>query len=181
VDEIDAAITAWTVQRPVAEVVATLQAVSVPVGRIYTVQDIAEDPHYRARGMIERIVTATGQVLEVPGIVPKLSATPGAIRTLAPGLGETDPPAARRQSRDTRPERRGPGAALRVSPLLQRCAHASVLRLAGPPPPGRPALVFALALAGLQATAAPSNPPPPWPRRCRRPCPRWPTPPGPPR
>jgi formyl-CoA transferase len=96
VDEIDAAITAWTVQRPVAEVVATLQAVSVPVGRIYTVQDIAEDPHYRARGMIERIVTATGQVLEVPGIVPKLSATPGAIRTLAPGLGETDPPVARR-------------------------------------------------------------------------------------
>ena len=78
------------------EVVATLQAVSVPVGRIYTVQDIAEDPHYRARGMIERIVTATGQVLEVPGIVPKLSATPGAIRTLAPGLGETDPPVARR-------------------------------------------------------------------------------------
>lgn len=96
VDEIDAAIAAWTVQHPVAEVVATLQAVSVPVGRIYTVQDIAEDPHYRARGMIERIVTATGQVLEVPGIVPKLSATPGAIRTLAPGLGETDPPAARR-------------------------------------------------------------------------------------
>ena len=60
VDELDAAITTWTVQRPVDEVVATLQAASVPVGRIYTVRDIAEDPHYRARGMIERIVTATG-------------------------------------------------------------------------------------------------------------------------
>jgi len=88
VDEIDAAITAWTVQRPVADVVATLQAVSVPVGRIYTVGDIAQDPHYRARGMIERIVTATGLALDVPGIVPKLSATPGGIRSLAPSLGE---------------------------------------------------------------------------------------------
>ena len=89
VDELDAAITAWTVQRPVAEVVATLQAVSVPVGRIYTVRDIAEDPHYRARGMIQRIVTAGGLALDVPGVVPKLSATPGSIRTLAPELGQS--------------------------------------------------------------------------------------------
>ncbi|MBA4341632.1 MAG: formyl-CoA transferase [Methylibium sp.] len=88
VDELDAAITAWTVQRPVSEVVDTLQAVRVPVGRIYTARDIAEDPHYKARGMIERIVTASGLALDVPGIVPKLSETPGAIRSLAPGLGE---------------------------------------------------------------------------------------------
>ena len=88
VDEIDAAITAWTVQRPVDEVVALLQAVSVPVGRIYTVRDIAADPHYRARQMIERIVTADGLALDVPGIVPRLSATPGAIRHRAPRLGE---------------------------------------------------------------------------------------------
>jgi formyl-CoA transferase len=87
-DELDAAITRWTVQRPVAEVVATLQAASVPVGRIYTVADIAADPHYRARQMIERIVTADGLALDVPGICPKLSATPGAIRSLAPTLGE---------------------------------------------------------------------------------------------
>ena len=88
VDEIDAAITAWTVQRPVDAVVAALQAVSVPVGRIYTVKDIAEDPHYQARGMIQRIVTAQGLALDVPGVTPKLSATPGAIRSLAPALGE---------------------------------------------------------------------------------------------
>ncbi|MEX8519650.1 MAG: CaiB/BaiF CoA transferase family protein [Leptothrix sp. (in: b-proteobacteria)] len=88
VDQIDAAITAWTVQRPVDEVVATLQAVSVPVGRIYTVRDIAADPHYRARQMIQTITTADGLQLDVPGIVPKLSATPGSIRSLAPGLGE---------------------------------------------------------------------------------------------
>ncbi|MFN3812750.1 MAG: CaiB/BaiF CoA transferase family protein [Roseateles asaccharophilus] len=88
VDELDAAITAWTVQRPVSVVVDTLQAARVPVGRIYTARDIAEDPHYRARDMIERIVTASGLALDVPGVVPKLSATPGAIRSLAPRLGE---------------------------------------------------------------------------------------------
>jgi formyl-CoA transferase len=88
VDEIDAAITAWTVQRPVDDVVATLQAAQVPVGRIYTVRDIAADPHYRARQMIERIVTADGLAVEVPGVVPKLSATPGRIQKLAPALGE---------------------------------------------------------------------------------------------
>ncbi|TDM08067.1 MAG: formyl-CoA transferase [Ideonella sp. MAG2] len=88
VDELDAAITRWTLERPVAEVVATLQAVSVPVGRIYTVRDIAQDPHFAARGMIQRIVTAQGLQLDVPGVVPKLSATPGALRNLAPALGE---------------------------------------------------------------------------------------------
>ena len=87
-DEIDAAITAWTVQRPVAEVLATLQAASVPVGRIYTVKDIAEDPHYRARGMLEPITTADGLMLQVPGIVPKLLGTPGALRHPAPVLGQ---------------------------------------------------------------------------------------------
>ncbi|MDM4768379.1 CoA transferase [Pelomonas sp. SE-A7] len=88
VDELDAAITSWTVQRSVDEVVATLQTARVPVGRIYTAKDIAEDPHYRARQMIETITTAAGLQLDVPGIVPKLSETPGAIRSLAPELGE---------------------------------------------------------------------------------------------
>ena len=88
VDELDAAITAWTVQRQVAEGVATLQAVSVPAGRIYTVADIATDPHFLARGMIQTVTSAEGLTLTVPGIVPKLSATPGAIRSTAPTLGQ---------------------------------------------------------------------------------------------
>ena len=91
VDEIDAAITAWTVQRPVDQVVSQLQAASVPVGRIYTVRDIAEDPHYQARGMLQRIVTASGLPLLVPGVVPKLSATPGGLHRPAPTLGQHAP------------------------------------------------------------------------------------------
>jgi formyl-CoA transferase len=88
VAEIDAAIGAWTVSRPVVEVLAALNAAQVPAGRIYTARDIAEDPHYRARGMLQRITAADGLELEVPGIVPKLSLTPGAITQRAPTLGE---------------------------------------------------------------------------------------------
>jgi formyl-CoA transferase len=88
VDEIDGAISAWTQQHDVAGVLATLQAASVPVGRIYTVADIAADPHYRARGMIERITSGDGLALDVPGVVPKLSRTPGRIAQPAPRLGQ---------------------------------------------------------------------------------------------
>ncbi len=88
VTEIDAAITAWTSQRPVSAVVGTLQAASVPVGRIYTIKDIAEDPHYRARGMIQTVTLADGFELAVPGVVPVLSATPGSAAGHAPTLGE---------------------------------------------------------------------------------------------
>jgi formyl-CoA transferase len=88
VTEIDAAIGAWTAPRHVVEVLEALNQAAVPAGRIYTAKDIAEDPHYRARGMIERIRTADGFELEVPGIVPKLSLTPGTITRRAPRLGE---------------------------------------------------------------------------------------------
>jgi formyl-CoA transferase len=96
VSEIDAAIGAWTAPRDVAEVLAVLTAANVPAGRIYTAKDIAEDPHYRARGMVQRLTTADGLGLDVPGIVPKLSLTPGAIRRRAPTLGE-DPVAVLRE------------------------------------------------------------------------------------
>ena len=88
VDQIDAAIGAWTALRTVVEVLDALNTAAVPAGRIYTAKDIAEDPHYRARGMIQTILTADGLTLDVPGIVPKLSLTPGAITRRAPNLGE---------------------------------------------------------------------------------------------
>jgi formyl-CoA transferase len=88
VGEIDAEIGAWTAPRGVAEVLDALHAAHVPAGRIYTARDIAEDPHYRDRGMLQRVISAQGLSLETPGIVPRLSATPGAIRRRAPALGE---------------------------------------------------------------------------------------------
>ena len=88
VEELDAAIEAWTLQRPVAEVLDVLGQVKVPAGKVYTAKDIHEDPHYRARDMILRQVTRDGYAVDVPGVVPKLSATPGTLRTSAPHLGD---------------------------------------------------------------------------------------------
>ena len=88
VSEIDAAISAWTETRGIDNVIATLEAAGVPVGRIYSVADIAADPQYRARDMIVQTADADGRPLKVPGIVPKLSATPGSLRMPAPRLGE---------------------------------------------------------------------------------------------
>jgi len=88
VEEIDAAIGAWTAILSVAQVLELLDAASVPAGRIYTVADIATDPHYRARDMILQTVMADGSTLALPGIVPKLSRTPGSHRRNAPEIGQ---------------------------------------------------------------------------------------------
>lgn len=88
VAEIDAAIGAWTQARSIQEVLDALNAARVPVGRVYTARDIFEDPHYRARDMILTQHTRDGDDMAVPGIVPKLSATPGSIRSSAPHLGD---------------------------------------------------------------------------------------------
>jgi formyl-CoA transferase len=88
VEEIDAAIGAWTATLSVAQVLELLDAASVPAGRIYTVADIATDPHYQARDMILQTVMADGSALALPGIVPKLSRTPGSHRRNAPEIGQ---------------------------------------------------------------------------------------------
>jgi len=88
VEEIDAAIGAWTSKLNVAEVLAVLDQAAVPAGRIYTVEDIAADPHYLARGMLADVSMSDGSVLKVPGMVPKLSRTPGQHRRNAPTLGQ---------------------------------------------------------------------------------------------
>jgi succinyl-CoA---D-citramalate CoA-transferase len=85
---IDDAIAAWTSRFSQDEVLLHMEKAEVPAGRIYTAADIAADPHFLARGMIQEIVASDGEPLKVPGIVPKLSATPGAIRSAAPKLGE---------------------------------------------------------------------------------------------
>lgn len=88
VEELDAAIAAWTRTQPLERALDVLREAQVPSGRIYTVKDIAEDPHYRARGVIESVTSASGLTVEVPGIMPKLSSSPGSIHDRAPKLGE---------------------------------------------------------------------------------------------
>ena len=88
VEEIDGAINAWTQNKSLDEVLSLLKDASVPSGRIYSIEDIASDPHYRARGVIETVESASGLKVDMPGIIPKLSQTPGQVRFRAPVLGE---------------------------------------------------------------------------------------------
>lgn len=88
VAELDEAISAWTSARHPDEILLAMHAAQVPAGRIYSVRDIAEDPHYRARQAIATVTAASGLEVEMPNIMPLLSDTPGAIQSRAPLLGE---------------------------------------------------------------------------------------------
>ena len=85
---IDDAIGAWTRERDLPDVLATLVQADVPSGPIYTAADIHADAHYRARDMIDRHALPDGTPIDFPGVVPKLSQTPGGTRWLGPRLGQ---------------------------------------------------------------------------------------------
>jgi formyl-CoA transferase len=87
-DMLDDAIAAWTSRHDLPHVLRVLEQAEVPSGRIYTAADIHEDPHYRARAMIESHALPDGQPIDIPGVVPRLSRTPGRTRWLGPALGE---------------------------------------------------------------------------------------------
>ncbi|WP_429918587.1 CaiB/BaiF CoA transferase family protein [Lederbergia citrisecunda] len=84
---IDSVIEDWTLQHSMDEVRRILDEASVPVGPIYGINDIVNDGHYQARDMLKEIVLPDGVKMTVPGIVPKLSETPGDIEWNGPILG----------------------------------------------------------------------------------------------
>ncbi|HEX6736343.1 MAG TPA: CoA transferase, partial [Azonexus sp.] len=69
-------------------VLATLAAAEVPSSRVYSVVDMFADPQFIARQMFETAKLPDGQDFRLPGIVPKLSATPGETRWIGPALGK---------------------------------------------------------------------------------------------
>jgi formyl-CoA transferase len=85
--EIDDAIAAWTRERSLGEVVQALDAAGIPVGPIYNAADIVADPQYQARGMIETVEVPGLGPLRIPGVVPRLTETPGGTRWPGPPLG----------------------------------------------------------------------------------------------
>ncbi|OAJ53908.1 carnitine dehydratase [Paraburkholderia ginsengiterrae] len=85
---LDEAITAWTSRHATDDVLAALERAEVPAGRIYSVADIVADPHYQARDMLLPAQLPGGASVKMPGIVPKLSDTPGEVRWQGPALGE---------------------------------------------------------------------------------------------
>ncbi len=88
VERLDAAIGAWTAQHSLEEVLGHLNEARIPAGKIYDVADIATDPHYRAREMILDSTLDDGTPVQLPGVLPKLDATPGTVRSRAPTLGQ---------------------------------------------------------------------------------------------
>jgi len=87
-DAIDAIITRWTLAHDCAEAERKLHAAEVPAARIYTMADIFKDPHYAARDMLARVPDDEFGTVTMPNVVPKLSATPGAIRHSGHRVGE---------------------------------------------------------------------------------------------
>jgi crotonobetainyl-CoA:carnitine CoA-transferase CaiB-like acyl-CoA transferase len=88
--ELDEAIGEWTAGLGADELLSVLAEAGVPSGRIYTARDIVGDPHYAAREMIVDVPEPglDGETVPMPGVVPKLSGTPGELTRGAPLLGE---------------------------------------------------------------------------------------------
>lgn len=87
-DELYALIDAWVGSQTEAEALAALAAAEVPASRIYSVADMFADPQFLARGMLESVKLADGRECRMPGVVPKLSETPGGTEWVGPALGE---------------------------------------------------------------------------------------------
>ena len=81
-------IGAWTGANTLDQVLEILAQADVPSGRIYSIADIVADMQFQARGMIEKHKLGDNAEVWLPGIVPKLSATPGGTRWVGPRLGE---------------------------------------------------------------------------------------------
>ena len=86
--DIDGAIGDWAAAHDLDDILAVLAAADVPHGKIYTAADIVADPHYLARDMIRQMTLPDGTPVKLPGIVPRLSATPGEMEWIGPALGE---------------------------------------------------------------------------------------------
>ena len=86
--EIDDAIAFWTNSRASTLVMQILEDAEVPVGLIYNIKDMLEDPHYQSRDLFEE-VEVDGSALKIPAILPKLSKTPGRTNHPGPRVGSS--------------------------------------------------------------------------------------------
>ncbi|WP_026686590.1 CaiB/BaiF CoA transferase family protein [Azovibrio restrictus] len=87
-DEIYGVIDTWVAEHDGAQVLAVLEAAEVPASSVYSIADMVTDPQFLAREMIRSATLPDGREFKMPGIVPKLSATPGGTDWLGPELGE---------------------------------------------------------------------------------------------
>lgn len=86
-EAIDAIVSDWTAGYELSALLPRVEAATIPAGPVFSIADIVDDPHFRARDMLLSLHDRVLGELKVPGIVPKLSATPGAARWLGPDIG----------------------------------------------------------------------------------------------
>jgi len=86
-DELDGIIAGWTARWGTDDVLGVLASHRVPSGRVYSATDALADEQYRQRAMILRMLSGTGQMVPMPGVVPRFSRTPGSVRSPGPRLG----------------------------------------------------------------------------------------------
>src|SRR5690606_27499351 len=86
-DEVDGLVGDWTRAMPRAAVIERCLAAEVPIGPINDIEEIFADPQYAARDNLLKLVEEGLGEIVIPGVVPKLSRTPGSVRTLGPALG----------------------------------------------------------------------------------------------
>lgn len=87
VEEVDGLVTAWTLQHSATQVQQLLIEAEVPVSRVNTIADIFEDQHFRAREMLQHIPHPILGEVTMPGVIPKMSRTPGMIVKAGSGIG----------------------------------------------------------------------------------------------
>lgn len=87
-EAIDEIVAAWTAEQELPTLLAQLEAATIPVGPVYSIEDIVNDPHYQARDMLLTLHDRVLGEIRMPGVVPKLSDTPGSVRSTGPELGE---------------------------------------------------------------------------------------------
>jgi formyl-CoA transferase len=85
---LDDLIGAWSAQRSTRDVLALMDEHGVPAGLIYRAPDMLSDPQFAARDAIVSVQHPDYGDLKMQNVAPKLSETPGRIRSIAPGLGE---------------------------------------------------------------------------------------------
>lgn len=86
-EELEALLADWIRQHDFTEVEACLIGAKVPAGGIYTAEDIPTDPQYLARDSYIRIQDETAGEVAMPGVIPKLTGTPGQVKWAGPDLG----------------------------------------------------------------------------------------------
>ena len=86
--EIDALIGEWTRNRPCSAVLSLMEEFSVPAGLIYRAPEMLEDPHFQAREAIVSVPHPDFGELKMQNVAPKLSLTPGRVRSPSPKLGQ---------------------------------------------------------------------------------------------